>query len=84
MEFKINVECTPEEARTFLGLPDLSPIHDHYIKAVLDTMSGTTSFEQMQALFKSLSPIGDASMKLFSDMMTLGLGSMTANGDKKK
>ena len=25
MKVTVNVECTPEEARTFLGLPDVQP-----------------------------------------------------------
>lgn len=74
MNFTINVDCTPQEARSFLGLPDLSPIHDRYVQAALDAMSGATNLEQMQSMFRSLSPIGDASMKMFSDMMSIGLG----------
>ena len=27
MKVTVNVECTPEEARTFLGLPDLGALH---------------------------------------------------------
>lgn len=26
MKVTVNVECTPEEARTFLGLPDVAPM----------------------------------------------------------
>jgi hypothetical protein len=26
MKIKINIDCTPEEARTFFGLPDVQPI----------------------------------------------------------
>ena len=26
MNVTVNVDCTPEEARTFLGLPDLQPM----------------------------------------------------------
>lgn len=80
MDFKINVNCTPEEARTFLGLPDLKPIQDRYVEAVLDTMNGGASIEQMETMFRNLSPLGDASMKMFSDMMSLGMG---AAGIKK-
>jgi hypothetical protein len=82
MQFTINVDCTPEEARGFLGLPDLKPVHDQYIKAVMDTMSGATSIDQMQALFRNLSPLGDAGMKMFGDMMSLGLSGMA--GGKKE
>jgi hypothetical protein len=28
MKIHIDVEISPEEARTFLGLPDISPIHE--------------------------------------------------------
>ncbi|MCW2364726.1 hypothetical protein M2341_000173 [Sphingobium sp. B7D2B] len=74
MKFKVDVECTPEEARSFLGLPDLKPIHDLYIQAVLDTMSGQTNLEQMERMFRSMSPLGDAGMKLFSSLMDIGMG----------
>jgi hypothetical protein len=83
MEFKVNVECTPEEARTFLGLPDLSPIHQRYIQAVLDTMDGQASLEQMDKMFRQLSPLGDAGLKLFSSMMDLSLGSMAGGASRK-
>ena len=88
MKFQVDVDCTPEEARTFLGLPDMKPIHDMYIQAVMDTMSGQTNLEQMERMFRSLSPLGDAGMKLFSSMMDIGLsaaaGGGSGNGSSKK
>lgn len=81
MQFNVTVDCTPEEARAFLGLPDLKPIQDRYVSAVLDTMNGATNIEQMEAMFRTLSPIGDASMKMFTNMMNIGLG---AAGGKKE
>ncbi|HEX7871480.1 MAG TPA: DUF6489 family protein [Sphingobium sp.] len=80
MKFTVDVECTPEEARTFLGLPDVKPIQDHYVQTMLDAMSGTGNAEQLESLFRNLSPFGDASMKLFSNMMEFGMG---AAGVKK-
>lgn len=80
MKFTVDVDCTPEEARTFLGLPDLKPIQDHYVQAVLDTMNGAASLEQMEAMFRNLSPLGDAGLKMFSNMMDIGMG---AAGVKK-
>ena len=35
MKIKLDVDCTPEEARTFLGLPDVQPMQ----KAVMAEMS---------------------------------------------
>jgi hypothetical protein len=34
----------------------------------------------METMFKSLSPLGDASMKMFSDLMTVGLGAAGKKG----
>lgn len=32
MKFEVEVEATPAEARAFLGLPDLAPLHDAWIE----------------------------------------------------
>lgn len=32
MKITINVDCTPEEARNFLGLPDLKPMQDELMQ----------------------------------------------------
>jgi hypothetical protein len=32
MKITINVDCTPEEARTFLGLPDLKPMQEELMQ----------------------------------------------------
>ncbi len=71
----VDVDCTPAEARAFLGLPDLTPLHDKYVAMVLDTFNGTGSLDQMGSLIKSMSPLGDASIRMFQQMMDLGLAS---------
>jgi hypothetical protein len=80
MKFTVDVDCTPQEARTFLGLPDLKPLQDRYVQVVLDTMGGAGSIEQMEGIFRHLSPLGDAGLKMFSNMMEIGMG---AAGVKK-
>ncbi|MCP1470138.1 hypothetical protein J3E64_001825 [Sphingobium sp. OAS761] len=76
MKVTVDVDCSPAEARAFLGLPDVSPIHDKYVKTVLDSLEGTINVEQMETLFKSFSPLGDAGMRLFQQMMNIGLSGM--------
>lgn len=34
MKFTIDVDCTPAEARAFLGLPDLTPLHAVWLDRV--------------------------------------------------
>ena len=74
MNVSVNVDCTPLEARTFLGLPDVSPIHEKYVQIMLETFDGSNSVEQMENLFRSFSPMGDAGMRLFQQMMNIGMG----------
>lgn len=31
MKITFDIDCTPQEARAFLGLPDLAPLHDIYL-----------------------------------------------------
>jgi Family of unknown function (DUF6489) len=73
MKVTVNVECTPEEARAFLGLPDLTPVHDKYLESMLKAMDGAGSLEQMDKMIRAFSPMGDAGMKLFGQMMDIGL-----------
>lgn len=80
MKFHVDVDCTPQEARAFLGLPDLGPIHDRYTQLVLDMMNGQTNLEQLNQMFRSMSPLGDAGLKMFSSLMDIGMG---AAGVKK-
>jgi len=73
MKVTVDFDCTPEEARSFLGLPDVTPIHEKYVKTMVDTMDGSNSIEQMENLFRSFSPMGDAGMRLFKQVMDMGL-----------
>jgi hypothetical protein len=47
MKIKINIDCTPEEARTFFGLPDVQPIQ----RAMMDHMQA-----QMEKQMEQLDP----------------------------
>ena len=83
MKVSVNVECTPEEARAFLGLPDLSPVHQKYVDSMLSAMDGAGSVEQMNKLIGAFAPMGDASMRMFQQMMDIVLSGATG-GSKGK
>jgi hypothetical protein len=69
MKVNVELDCTPEEARRFLGLPDVSKANEAYVDAVLKAMQGAGGLEQMQALTKQIAPMGELGMKLFSQFM---------------
>jgi hypothetical protein len=83
MKVSLDVDCTPAEARAFLGLPDVTPIHDKYVMTVLDSIDGVTNIEQIETMMKGFAPMGDAGMKLFKQMMDIGLSGMTSKGGDK-
>lgn len=85
MKVTVDVDCSPAEARAFLGLPDLTPLHDKYVQTVLDSFTATGSIDQVESLMKSMSPMGDAGLRMFKQMMDLGMasGGMGSAKDKK-
>lgn len=60
MKINVEVECTPEEARRAVGLPDLTPVHDRYVAMLTDAMNGTAPPEMLEAMMKSWAPMSEA------------------------
>jgi len=81
MKFHVEVDCTPEEARRFLGLPDVTKANEAYMEALSDAMRGVGSFEQLQEYAKQIAPMGQMGLKLFQQMMEAGV-SMAGSSSK--
>jgi hypothetical protein len=61
MKVTIEVDCTPEEARRFMGLPDLTPLHDRYLAMMQQSMDqATISPELVDTMMKGWAPVGEA------------------------
>ena len=58
MKITINVDCTPQEARVFLGLPDVKPMQDALMDQMRDRLSANLSAMEPEALFKMWLPAG--------------------------
>ena len=51
MKITVNVDCTPEEARAFLGLPDLKPMQDELMQEVRNRlMAGVAAMDPTEIL----------------------------------
>lgn len=53
MKVNIEIDCSPEEARRFMGLPDLNPVHDVYLDKLKDVMSKGVTPDLVQGLMKA-------------------------------
>lgn len=76
MKVNLSVDCTPEEARAFLGLPDVTQVNEAYVDAMLKAMQGG-GLDQMQEITKQLAPMGQMGLKLFQQFMDVGAGKKT-------
>lgn len=60
MKVNVEIECTPEEARRAMGLPDLTPIHERYTQSMLETMESGIKPEMMESMMRNWAPMGEA------------------------
>jgi len=74
MKLNITVDCTPDEARRFLGLPDVSAANKAYVEGIARAMQGAGSAEKLQEYAKSLAPMGQIGLKLFQQFLESGTG----------
>ncbi|NKD55568.1 MULTISPECIES: DUF6489 family protein [unclassified Haematospirillum] len=56
MKIEIDIDCTPEEARTFLGLPDVRPMQDALLAEIHKQMMNQLQAVDPDTLMKSWLP----------------------------
>ena len=69
MKVHVEIDCTPEEARTFMGLPDVGKANAVYVDMMSKAMSGVSDTEKLQEYARQLAPMGQAGFKLFQSFM---------------
>jgi hypothetical protein len=70
MKLKIEVDCTPEEARTFLGLPDVTGLNAHLVKEMQARMDQNMAMLQPDELMKTWMTFGGQATEQFRKLMT--------------
>lgn len=81
MKFNIEIDCTPEEARRLVGLPDLEPLHEIYLSRVKELMAKGITPDMVQAMVKSWVPMGESGLGLIQSLMSqFGGGLMSSAG----
>ena len=74
MKVNVEVDCTPEEARRAMGLPDLTPIHERYVAMLLETMEGGVKPEMLESMLRNWAPMGEASLSMWRRLFDAGTG----------
>jgi hypothetical protein len=68
MKFTVNVECTPEEARTFMGLPDVQPMQEAMMKDLTDRMRANMAAMDPETIMKTWLPASLQGAEQFQKM----------------
>lgn len=69
MKIKVDVDCTPEEARSFLGLPDLAPVHEAYVQRMTKAASEGLTAESAAEMMKAWGPMNEAGKAMWGSML---------------
>ena len=70
MKMTIEIDCTPIEARTFLGLPDVSTLNDHLVAEMKARMDANIALIQPEELMKNWMAFGGQATDQFQRLMT--------------
>lgn len=78
MKITIDVDCTPEEARAFLGLPDVAPMQAAVMEELSKRMSAGLEAMDPETLMKTWMPLGlqglEQAQKMFWERMGKAAG----------
>ena len=81
MKVTVDVECTPAEARAFLGLPDVEPLNAYMMDAMKARMEQNIHSMQPEEMLKNWSSLGvTAQDQFFKLMQSAAQASMSSFG----
>lgn len=83
MKFNFDIECTPEEARAFVGLPNIGPMQERMMQELEKRLHDNIRNLSPEEMVKTWMP---ATMQGFSDMQKMfwsQMGVKGAEGTKK-
>ena len=77
MKVTVDVDCTPEEARRFMGLPDMSAVHEAYTDKMTKMIDEGITPDAVESMMRNWMPMGEVGMNLWRtmfDQMSRGSG----------
>jgi len=80
MKITIDVDCTPDEARHFLGLPDVAHMQDAMMAEVQKRMMANLEAMDPETLVKTWLPAGLRELEKFQKMFWTQVGRTAAEG----
>ncbi len=74
MKIELEIECTPAEARAFLGLPDVSALNEHMVAEMQKRMSENMAALAPEELMKNWMAFGAGAQEQIMKLMPAASG----------
>jgi len=81
MKVHVEIDCTPEEARAFFGLPDVAPMQQKLMREVEDRTMAAMRAMEPEALLKTWLP---ASLQGFEQLQKMFWGALSESDPDKR
>ena len=70
MKMTIEIDCTPQEARAFLGLPDVSGLNEKLVEEMQARMTANIAMLSPDELIKNWTAFGVGAQEQFRNLMS--------------
>jgi Family of unknown function (DUF6489) len=81
MKINLEIDCTPEEVRKFLGLPEVQPLQEAVLKEVQERMTANIKAMDAKAMIETWVP---ATLKGFEQLQQMFMARMGGGSGEKK
>lgn len=82
MKITVNIDCTPEEARAFFGLPDVRPMQEAILRQVQEKITANLAALDPETVMKSWVPASLQGMEQLQQAFWSSLANMTGAAKK--
>ena len=80
MKIKLDIDCTPEELRSFFGLPDVRPMQEELLKNVQERLSANLKTLDPETMLKTWLPAGLKGFEQLQEMFMSQMAGRPAGG----
>lgn len=84
MKINVEVDCTPQEAREFMGLPDVSEPNKAFVDGMTKAVKSAQNPAQLLEMGQAIAPMGQAGLKMFQSFVESGVRAATGGSSKSK
>lgn len=74
MKINVDIECSPEEARAFFGLPNVAPMQDAVMQEIQDRVMSSMKGADAETLMKTWMPAGVAGLEQMQKLFWQSFG----------